>query len=84
MARQHLTIQNDLIAQDVLNFIEAHKVMRGYTPTTREIGSAVNCSQSTAHRALDRLERYGYIEREGLRHIRVLWSIVRREQPKAS
>lgn len=50
---------------DVLNFIYETVADRGYPPTVREIGAAVNLSStSTVHGHLSRLERKGLLQRD--------------------
>lgn len=51
--------------RDVLNFIYETVADRGYPPTVREIGAAVNLSStSTVHGHLSRLERKGLLQRD--------------------
>lgn len=50
---------------DVLHFIYTQVQAKGYPPTVREIGNAVNLSStSTVHGHLSRLEKSGYIFRD--------------------
>jgi repressor LexA len=50
---------------DVLRFIYEQVEQKGYPPTVREIGTAVDLSStSTVHGHLERLERKGYIQRD--------------------
>lgn len=50
---------------EVLRFIHQHVEERGYPPTVREIGEAVNlASTSTVHGHLSRLEKKGLIVRD--------------------
>ena len=51
--------------KQILQFIIQHIEMRGYPPTVREIGAAVNISStSTVHAHLCNLEDAGLIERD--------------------
>ncbi|ATY84902.1 repressor LexA [Kyrpidia spormannii] len=51
--------------QDILDFIKKEVREKGYPPSVREIGEAVNLSSSaTVHRHLGRLEQMGYIRRD--------------------
>lgn len=53
--------------RQILDYIEYHTRKRGYPPTVREIGEAVNLSSpSTVHTHLRRLEEAGLVRREGL------------------
>jgi repressor LexA len=53
--------------KQVLEFIENHIAIRGYPPTVREIGKAVNLSSSsTVHAHLKALETAGFIKREAV------------------
>ncbi|MHC5267754.1 transcriptional repressor LexA [Enterococcus sp. LJL98] len=50
---------------EVLRFIHKRVLEKGYPPTVREIGEAVNLSStSTVHGHLSRLEKNGYIQRD--------------------
>ena len=50
---------------EVLRFIHKRVLDKGYPPTVREIGEAVNLSStSTVHGQLSRLEKNGYIQRD--------------------
>ncbi|WP_122645002.1 transcriptional repressor LexA [Enterococcus mediterraneensis] len=50
---------------EVLKFIHARVAEKGYPPTVREIGEAVNLSStSTVHGHLSRLEKKGLIQRD--------------------
>ncbi|EOT47695.1 MULTISPECIES: transcriptional repressor LexA [Enterococcus] len=50
---------------EVLKFIHTKVVEKGYPPTVREIGAAVQLSStSTVHGHLARLEKKGYIQRD--------------------
>lgn len=50
----------------VLHFIQDHIGEKGYPPTTREIAKSVGLlSASAVHKQLNRLERDGFIERDG-------------------
>lgn len=50
---------------EVLKFIHERVSTKGYPPTVREIGEAVNLSStSTVHGHLSRLEKKGYIQRD--------------------
>ena len=50
---------------EVLRFIHKRVLDKGYPPTVREIGEAVNLSStSTVHGHLSRLEKNGYIQRD--------------------
>ncbi len=50
---------------EILTFIYEHLTDRGYPPTVREIGEAVNlASTSTVHGHLSRLEKKGLIQRD--------------------
>jgi len=54
--------------QQILRFIERHTDEKGYPPTVREIGKAVNLrSSSTVHGHLKALQEAGYILRDGSR-----------------
>ncbi|MCA0754862.1 helix-turn-helix domain-containing protein [Paenibacillus sp. N4] len=53
-------------AAKVLDFIVTHDREKGFPPTVREIGEAVGLtSSSSVHGHLARLEKYGYIKRNG-------------------
>jgi repressor LexA len=51
--------------QKILDFIRKEVREKGYPPSVREIGEAVNLSSSsTVHSHLERLEKLGYIRRD--------------------
>ncbi|HBR23882.1 MAG TPA: repressor LexA, partial [Firmicutes bacterium] len=51
--------------QEILDFIRKEVREKGYPPSVREIGEAVNLSSSsTVHSHLERLEKLGYIRRD--------------------
>lgn len=51
--------------KEILEFIKQRVREKGYPPSVREIGEAVNLrSSSTVHGHLDRLEKNGYIRRD--------------------
>lgn len=51
--------------QEILDFIRQEVREKGYPPSVREIGEAVNLSSSsTVHSHLERLEKLGYIRRD--------------------
>lgn len=51
--------------REILNFIQRQVRERGFPPSVREIGTAVNLSSSsTVHGHLNRLEQKGYIRRD--------------------
>ncbi|MDR0921150.1 MAG: transcriptional repressor LexA [Lactobacillales bacterium] len=57
--------RSDSRQMDVLRFIYEQVEQKGYPPTVREIGTAVDLSStSTVHGHLERLERKGYIQRD--------------------
>lgn len=50
---------------EILTYIHKHVTEKGYPPTVREIGTAVNLSStSTVHGHLSRLEKKGLIQRD--------------------
>jgi repressor LexA len=54
--------------EDILHFIQRHTEVKGYPPTVREIGEAVNLrSSSTVHGHLKALQSGGHIMREAAR-----------------
>lgn len=62
--------------REILGFIEAQVLDRGYPPSVREIGEAVGLtSPSTVHSHLNTLERLGYLRRDPTkpRAIEVRW-----------
>ncbi|GEM_PF-251582 len=66
------------VQQQALDFIETFIKRNGYSPSIRELASAMKYeSSSTAHNLLERLERKGYISKEtsGPRTIRLLKSV---------
>ncbi|MFC4305774.1 winged helix DNA-binding protein [Cohnella boryungensis] len=66
------------VQRQALEFIEMFIAKNGYSPSTRELASAMKYeSSSTAHYLLERLERKGYISKEasGPRTIRLLMPI---------
>lgn len=63
------------VQQQALDFIETFIKRNGYSPSIRELASAMKYeSSSTAHNLLERLERKGYISKEasGPRTIRLI------------
>ncbi len=51
--------------QEIIDFIEAQMLERGYPPSVREIGAAVGLtSPSTVHSHLATLQRLGYLKRD--------------------
>ena len=51
--------------KNILNFIKAFLMDKGYPPSVREIGQAVGLkSSSTVHGYLAKLEEYGFIKRD--------------------
>lgn len=62
---QPLTKKTESRQIEVLRFIHKRVLEKGYPPTVREIGEAVNLSStSTVHGHLSRLEKNGYIQRD--------------------
>src|SRR5574344_1624764 len=60
-----MTKGRDSRQMNVLHFIYTEVQQKGYPPTVREIGNAVNLSStSTVHGHLARLEKAGYIYRD--------------------
>lgn len=59
--------QMDPLTLAVFRFIATYLHERSNSPTLREIGDACYISHTTVLRHLDRLEAYGWIEREPLR-----------------
>jgi repressor LexA len=53
---------------EVLAFIKSFWKDAGYSPSYREIGSALNTSQSNAHDLVRQLEVKGYVSLIGGRH----------------
>lgn len=53
------------LQQAILDFIIAHNLQKGYSPTIREIGEAVGLkSSSTTYGHIERLEKRGFIRRK--------------------
>ena len=70
--------------RQILHFILQHIEARGYPPTVREIGVAVNLSSSsTVHAHLRSLEQSGLIKRDAVltRAIRLLPGMISRAKP---
>lgn len=61
--------KNEETKVQIYEFINRYIDEYRTSPSVREIASAVNCSVSTAHKFLVRLEEEGLIERYGKRHI---------------
>ena len=54
---------------EVLNFIKKYLVSKGYPPTVREIGKALNLnSPATVHTHLNKLEEKGYIKKDNFKN----------------
>ncbi len=71
--------------RQILHFILQHIEMKGYPPTVREIGEAVNLSSSsTVHAHLRSLEESGLIKRDAVltRAIKLLPGTEREVKPK--
>ncbi|EOH88228.1 LexA repressor [Enterococcus asini ATCC 700915] len=57
--------RTDTRQEDILRFIHEQVTAKGYPPTVREIGEAVNLSStSTVHGHLSRLEKKGLLQRD--------------------
>ena len=54
---------------EILDYIKSHILNKGYPPSVRDIGLAVNLkSTSSVHSHLETLEKNGYIRRDPTKH----------------